>query len=94
MSKGLGKTQKAILDYLENHHECKNNKESLAGLVWAIQYYKIREYKNDNTAYASVSRAVSQLEKLGRVKKYRDFDQGATEFDNVFGCVFVELVKR
>ncbi len=88
MSRGLGKVQKAILEILESSD---GSKLSLSSIAFDLNWPK---HCVNETAYPSVSRAVSRLEKLGYVKKSREYDKGCTEHDDIFGCVFVELVKR
>ena len=89
MSRGLGKVEEAILERLKYEGKC-----SLSGLAFDLYHLKLCPSKNQKAIYASVSRAVGRLEKLGYVKKTREYGEGYTQSNKVFGSVFVELVKR
>ena len=89
MSRGLGKVEEAILERLKYEGKC-----SLSGLAFDLYQVKLCPSKNQKAIYASVSRAVGRLEKLGYVKKTRESGKGETQHDDLFGGVFVELVKR
>lgn len=97
MSRGLGKVQRQILEFLE-----RNGKADLSTLIehiYGVGHYGVMgKYEGaqaeDKKEYVTVSRAVSRLEKLGYVKKSIDYEEGITRHSEIFGYVVVELVKR
>jgi len=68
MSRGLGKVQKGVLECLEAHGD--SDYSSLIEWIWGGIYF------DAPTEMASVSRAITTLEKRGLVKRYKCTDNG------------------
>jgi hypothetical protein len=90
MSRGLGKTQRDILELLENN----GGSMPLCSLSFDLSFGKQSKFKDRETAYCAVSRACGALQKRGLVTKRRKNLDGVTEWGEIFSNIVIELVKR